>query len=314
MNEKQAIPKRKISIPMLVGGIVTAFIVIIFVLMLLGPITGNVFSTINSSLSSAGGGAMPVSLDYQMERALLLPAPTAPDSLTTTDRLIIRDGNLALTVEDTLATQQDIEKIVAEMTAEGAFLVSNNARAGYEGESPYVNIVIRIPATKFDEIMDRLANMAVKVDERTESAQDVTAEYVDVKARLETLEAARDRLLQIMKESATTADLLLAEQQLTQREAEIESLKGRMQYLTESARLSSITINLSPYQPSQPLGTNWRPAETTRRAFDTLVNSLRGFADFMILFVIAILPWLLFFGAIWWGVARVVKKRRARKQ
>jgi len=33
----------------------------------------------------------------------------------------------------------------------------------------------------------------------------------------------------------------------------------------------------------------------------------------MILFVIAILPWLLFFGGIWWGAARVVRKRRAKK-
>jgi hypothetical protein len=242
-------------------------------------------------------------------RVLVAPAPAAP-----TERLIIRNGYLSLTVDDSLATQQEIEKIVVELQDEGAFLVSSNARASDEGNSPYIETVIRIPATKFDEVMDRLAGMAVKVNERNESAQDVTAEYVDLETRLETLEAARDRLLQIMKQSATTEELLLAEQQLTQREAEIESLKGRMQYLSESARLSSITIELSPYLLSQPIENKWRPAETARRAYDTLLASLRGFGNFLIIFVIDVLPWLALIGLIWWGVAAIVRKRRDRKQ
>jgi len=154
----------------------------------------------------------------------------------------------------------------------------------------------------------------VKVDERSESADDVTAEYVDLTTRLESLETARDRLLEIMKQSATTEELLLAEQQLTQRETEIESLKGRMKFLSESAQLSSISISLYPYLPSQPLDDTWRPAETLRGAVDALVNSLRGFADFLIVFVIAVAPWLVVIGLIWWGVARVVRKRRERKQ
>ena len=70
----------------------------------------------------------------------------------------------------------------------------------------------------------------------------------------ESLEAARQRLLEIMEEARNTEDLLQAEQQLTQREAEIESIKGRMQYLEQSARLSSIWIELQPHILSQPVG------------------------------------------------------------
>jgi len=256
MNEQPAKPKRKIPIQTVLGGIALLVIVVIIVLMIMGPIVGNVFYTINSDLSGTDGG---YGEEYMVQREVSSVMPIAPAPAAPTDRLIIRDGILRLTVKDTLATQQEIENIVAGLADEGAFLVSSNARASYEGESPYIDIVIRIPATKFDEVMDRLAGMAVKVDERAESAQDVTAEYVDLKTRLETLEAARDRLLQIMKESATTEELLLAEQQLTQREAEIESLKGRMQYLSESARLSSISVSLYPYILNQPLNNNWRP-------------------------------------------------------
>jgi hypothetical protein len=246
-------------------------------------------------------------------RELAAVAPEEPRQAVTTDRLIIRNGQLTLTVKDTLAAQKEVEYIVAKLAGEGAFVVSSNARASYEGASPYIDMTIRVPADQFDEAMDRIAGLAMNVEGRSENAQDVTAEYVDLQTRLESLEAARNRLLQIMKESATTEELLMAEQQLTQREAEIESIKGQMKYLSESARLSSVTVSLLPYRPDQPLDTRWRPAETARSAFDALVNSLRGFADFLIVFAIVILPWLLFFGGIWWGARKVIRKRRAGK-
>jgi multidrug efflux pump subunit AcrB len=310
-NQIQVLKKRNRWLAFGLGGVVLVF-AIFCLLMYFGPITGNVFSSINSSLSSVDGygpaatqaPVMEFDAGYDTARAL---------DIQPSERLIIRNGQLSLTVKDTRAAQKEIEKVVTELADKGAFLVSSSERTNYEGESPYIETVIRIPADRFDEVMNRIAGQAVKVDNRSESAEDVTAEYVDLNTRLESLEAARQRLLEIMKQSATTEELLQAEQQLTQRETEIESIKGRMKFLSESAKLSSITINLYPYSPSQPLDNTWRPAETFRGAVETLVNSLRGFADFLIVFIIAILPWLLVIGAIWWGVARVVRKRRERK-
>jgi hypothetical protein len=128
------------------------------------------------------------------------------------------------------------------------------------------------------------------------------------------MEAARDRLKEIMSEAQNTNDLLLAEQQLTQREAEIEALKGRMQYLEQSAALSSINITLQPYVLSQPVDSSWRPAETVREAFDALLRSLRGFGDFLIIFVIAVAPWLLIAGLIIYGIYRFIRGRVLRSR
>jgi hypothetical protein len=212
-----------------------------------------------------------------------------------------------MVVKDTRAAQQSIQHMVAEMAGEGAFVVSSEEQGGIEGSSPYITMSIRVPATRFDEVMDRLARLAVEVRNRTQSGQDVTEEYVDLQARLESLEAARQRLLKIMEDARTTDELLKAEGQLTQREAEIESIKGRVQYLTESARLSSIQVELQPYILTQPVvGARWRPAESVRGAFDTLVDSLRNFGDFLIFFGIAILPWLLLIGLVIYGAVRFV--------
>jgi hypothetical protein len=230
------------------------------------------------------------------------------------DHLIIRTGSISMVVEDTRGAQATIEDMVAGMAGEGAFVVSSNEYGGDEEGQPHITLSIRIPAARFDETMDRLADMAVTVTSRDESAQDVTEEYVDLEARLESLEAARQRLLDIMAEARTTKDLLEAEQQLTQREAEIESIKGRMQYLEESAQLSSIWIELQPYILSQPVGDQWRPAETARRAVDALLDGLRGFGDFLIFFAIAVLPWLVAIGLVIFVIVRLIRWRiRARR-
>jgi hypothetical protein len=256
-----------------------------------------------AAMGSNGGWDRGVASEpaMEMEEVAMEKAAMDPDDegvAYAAERLIIRSGNISMYVEDTLAAQATIEQMVESMAADGAFVVSANEYGGTEERQPQITIAIRIPAARFDETMDRLAEMAVNVISSNESAEDVTEEYVDLEARLESLEAARQRLLEIMEEARNTEDLLEAEQQLTEREAQIESIKGRMQYLEQSARLSSIWIELQPYILNQPVGDEWRPAETVRRGVDALLDGLRGFGDFAIFFAIAILPWLMVIGAV----------------
>jgi len=262
----------------------------------------------------ASGVVEEVYMEKVVEAPAAEPAYDTPSLVYAAERLIIRTGNISMAVEDTRAAQATIEAMVEGMASEGAFVVSANEYGGTEENQPYVSMTIRIPAARFDATMDRLADMAVIVNSSNESADDVTEEYVDLEARLESMETARQRLLEIMEEARNTEDLLQAEQQLTQREAEIESLKGRMQYLEQSARLSSIFIELQPYLLSQPVSDEWRPAETARRGVTALVDGLKSFGDFAIFFAIAILPWLVAFGLVIFLIVILVRWRaRARR-
>jgi hypothetical protein len=87
-----------------------------------------------------------------------------------------------------------------------------------------------------------------------------------------------------------------------------------MQYLSQSAALSSITISLQPYILSQPVDDAWRPAETVRRAWEALLSSLRGFGDFAIVLGIVVLPWLIAIGVVLYVVVRIVRSRMRRAQ
>lgn len=227
-------------------------------------------------------------------------------------RVIIREGYISLVVEDTKASKKAITEIVAEMEAEGAFVVTSNEQGAVDDQMPTIYLTIRVPSNRFDEVMERLAAMSVRVSHRREDAQDITEEYVDLQARLESMEAARDRLRVIMKEAGTVEELLLAEQQLAAREAEIAAIQGRLKYLSQAAQLSKIEISLYPAASSQPIAARWQPSETAREALEGLVKSAQGAVDIIIYFGIAILPWLVVFGLIVYGVYHIVKRYRGR--
>ena len=222
------------------------------------------------------------------------------------ERLIVRDGTMVMVVEDTRASRDEIQKLVDSMADAGAFVVSSSESDSGQDGQPVIYMSLRVPVASFGSVMDALEKMALRVLSRQEQSQDVTAEYVDQAARLQQLEAARQRLLEIMKEAKTTDDLLRVESQLTQRETEIEALKGRVEYLSQTARLSSIQVELRPSVLNQPVVEGgWNPAETGRLAAGRLVDSLRNFADFLITFSIATLPWLVVVGLVVYGLLRL---------
>jgi len=253
---------------------------------------------------------------YDMDESMSPDAVAYNGEITDTayaERMIIREGNITLPVESTRSSRDAIEALVASFADQGAYIVSSNEYAYYEGSEPNINMTIRIPVDQFDFVMDKLADLAVGDVTLNTWSDDVSEQYNDLENRLESLEAARLRLLDIMANADTTEDLLAAEQQLTYRESEIESIKGRMKYLSASSDLSRIQISLVPYILSQPIETKWTPMVTIRRAIETLLHSMQRFADWLIVFVIATLPWLLVIGIVIWLIVRRAKKKNIKK-
>jgi hypothetical protein len=236
------------------------------------------------------------------------------DGAAVMERLIIREGNITVVVDDTIGTRAKINMIVAELAGQGAYVVNSSESGRGENRQPYVNMVIRVPVAQFSSVMEQIATMGIRVDERYENSQDVTEEYVDLEGRIEAMEISIARLKELMRDADFTEDLLSAEEQLSRREAELEALQGRLNYLAQSAALSIININLTPYELSEPIDTSWKPAETFRHALENLLQSMQDFADFMINFGIAVLPWLAFLGLIIWGVVALVRRRNRRKE
>jgi hypothetical protein len=161
------------------------------------------------------------------------------DSSLPVDRMIIRNANMSLVVDDVNAA---LTQITSLASAYGGFVVNSNI---YESDSRlFANISFRVDSKRFDEAMQTLRDLAADVRQETTSGQDVTEEYVDLTAQLTNLEASESQLLELMKKAGEVADILEVQRELTKTTGEIEQIKGRMQYLEQSSSLALIQVNL----------------------------------------------------------------------
>ncbi|GAB4151844.1 MAG: DUF4349 domain-containing protein [Candidatus Promineifilaceae bacterium] len=224
--------------------------------------------------------------------------------------LIIRTGNLSIVVEDTDATVAAITSLVNSM--EGWVVSSNLYKYG---EARRGEMSVRVPVAQFDAAMEQIKALALEVNSESSSGQDVTEEYVDLTARLSNQEATAARVRGFLDEATDVEDALAVNQELSRLESEIEQIKGRMNYLSQSASFSTIQVDITPDVLSQPIEiAGWRPQGVAKEALEDLINGLQGLADFLIRFVIAVLPMLLIVGAplffIVRAIVRAVRKRR----
>lgn len=227
------------------------------------------------------------------------------------ERLIIRTGNLRLVVTDTEETAADITRLAEQG---GGWVVSANLYQ-YGADAKSGDITIRVPAAGFVGIMDALKAMAVEVQSESVSGQDVTEEYVDLAARLGNLEATAGRVRSFLDEATTVEEALAVNQELSRLEGEIEVIKGRMQYLSQSAAFSTITISLTPDIAARPVQVaGWRPQGVARDAIEALISALQGLATLAIWLVIYVLPIALLIGIPLWLVIRFVWRRRRQRK
>ncbi len=235
------------------------------------------------------------------------------------DRLVIRNADLSIVVKDPETSMTSISKLAEEM---GGFVVSSNLYQAYTNNGipvPEAGIVIRVPAEKLNDALEKIKADAVEVQSENQSGQDVTSEYVDLESQLKNLEAAEKQLTEIMSKAEKTEDVLNVFNQLTSIRGQIESIKGQMKYFQESAALSAVTVRLVAEETVQPIEVlGWKPEGTLRDAVQDLIYFWQDFVDFLIRFAVNFLPKLLTIGVVFglplWLIVRAVRKANRKRK
>jgi len=213
------------------------------------------------------------------------------------DRMVIRDTNLSLLVT---SVEEEIDRIEQIAVGLGGFMVESSLSVPEGAASG--NIVVRVPEDRRGEALDKFRGLAVKVVNEGVQGRDVTDQYEDIGARLEVLDKTKVKFEGILERAEEVADLLQVQRELTNLQRQIDSLKGRQEYLSQSAKLTKIVIYLStdelalPYTPDEV----WRPSVVFKMAVRSLVGAIRGGIDVLIWLVVYSPVWLLVLGGIWW--------------
>lgn len=238
---------------------------------------------------------------------------------TNPDRLVIKNANLSIYVDDPNASVERVGKMAEDM---GGFVVAQNvyqSRLQSGLEVPHASITVRVPAERLTEAMDQIkAETRLPVINETVSSQDVTSEYTDLASQLRNLEAAEKQLQEIMNGATKTEDVISVYSKLTEVRGQIEVIKGQMKYYEESAALSSISVELTASAAQQPLTVaGWQPKGVARDALQALIYGLQGLANVAIWLVLFLLPIgliiVLFLYLIFKGVRGVLRRLRGAR-
>jgi len=254
-------------------------------------------------LSIGGAGEESVALKSAPSVSSLLPSRNYTPT-TETDRLVVQESNLSLVVKN---VRESSDKATDWAKSVGGYMVSSSL--SQPEEAPYAYVVLRIPAKDLKPAIEYFRSLAIKVSSENLLGTDVTDEYIDIDSRLDTLNKTKAKFEEILSKATAVQDILTVQRELINLQDQIDSLKGRQQYLEKTAELAKISLHLStdefslPYAPSQP----FRPAAIFKQAVRSLVGTLRGGAKLLIWVGVYSPIWLLILGVIWFF------KRRKKK-
>ncbi|MHB1066006.1 MAG: DUF4349 domain-containing protein [Candidatus Nanopelagicales bacterium] len=167
-------------------------------------------------------------------------APAAPTTSQAQDRAIVKTAYVSMRVEDVGASAARVRELVR---ARNGLIANEDSQA--TSESPYASLTVQVPAADLDAFLDDVAGLGT-VDSVSVSASDVTAQVVDLDARIGALQASIERMTQLLAEATRIEDLLAIETQLSQRQAELDSLTAQRTWLGEQVALSTVTVSITP--------------------------------------------------------------------
>lgn len=178
----------------------------------------------------------------------------------------------------------------------GGYVITSNSSAS--GEDDVVRngtIAIRVPEASFQQAITDAGTLGTVKSTNIDS-QDVTEEYVDLKARLTNAEAQERAYLSLMDKAKTIDEILTVRQVLSQTQQEIEQLKGRIRFLDEHTSFSTITLSLYEAGTSVSNG-GWGFVDALKKALHAFVDSVAAILVFLggalpVLALLALLAWI----------------------
>lgn len=166
-------------------------------------------------------------------------------------------------------------------------------------------ITIRVPADAFDDALRDLRALG-DVEVQTVRGQDVTAEFVDLQARLRIARARRVVLLRLMDGARTIDQTIRVQNALDDTQLRIEELQGQLRLLDDRTSLATIRVGLREegVEPAAEVNTPSIP-----NAFERSVAGFVGVIAGVVVGLGYVIPVLALGLAAWFVVVRVRRRR-----
>lgn len=143
---------------------------------------------------------------------------------------LIKNASLRFKTANVEETYDFVKKATDDF---GAFISQDNnfnyrAQVGYE-------LTVKVPSDKFEGLLNYIIDNANirSFENKSVQIKDVTEEFIDIQARLKIKKEAQQKISELLKQAKNLTETLEIQKQLTDLQADIESIEGRLKYLSD---------------------------------------------------------------------------------
>jgi len=190
--------------------------------------------------------------------------------------------------------------------AQGGFVVSSDVASSRSGGGG--TIVLRVPERNLDATMAALARLG-SVRDRAQRTEDITAQAVSARDRLQDARAERRSLLRQLEDATTLTAASALRARLRDVSAEIEAARAGLRRVNNRAAFATVTVTLLADAAAAPAGEEeddgvWGPGD----AADDALRVLEVIAGVALIALAVLLPIAVVVIALWlaarWGSRR----------
>ena len=220
----------------------------------------------------------------------------SPKKTDTISKKIIKNGDMEIAVSNLLEAKKKVSEIIKNNKA---YLQSETFRNSDTSEN--INLVIRVPHQNFDAIINSFSDGIGAVEAKTVKAEDVTEEYTDVSIKLENKRIYLEKYRELLKNAASTKDMLEIQENIRALEDEIDVAEGRLRFIDDRVNYSTLELLLfkekARSSATSKIGFGSRFGDSIAEGWNSFVSFLLGLISFWPFFII--IPLLIFAWKKW---------------
>jgi len=206
------------------------------------PVPAPVAGGTGSVTSGAAGGGTAAVGGGVANAPAVQSAPNIAKAPVDSVTKIVKTGEIDIQV-DKHQVPHTIDKLIALAKLENGFVADSHSS---EGASPSGSVTLRVPVQSFEATITEVrTHISGKVLEQQTAGEDVTSKYVDLQARLHSLQATRTTYERLLSRADTIGDILAVQSRISDLQTQIEQLQGQLRVLNDETTFGTLTVTVS---------------------------------------------------------------------
>ena len=255
---------------------------------------GNSYSASNSSSGSS---------NYVSESESITSESNFSNEVNFGDK-IIYNGNINIKSGDIPKTLGIIRNVIE---ANGGYITNIDTSS-----ESYGSITARVPSENCDKVVNDESIEKGNTVRRTISSKDVSLEYSDEQAELETLKIKEERILSYFKSATDVETMLRLESELQRVRSSISSSEKRLRMMDSYVSYSEINFRVNSRYTTPDEGAPF--SERVKYTVEETMHFFKELSIGIVLTAIKLIPLAIYGTVLFFVVRAIVKFRRKRRK